>query len=127
VLAAAPAPAMAPSWSGHAIQLVYAEPAQAAAAALAVTAALDVGVRIGGAYGVVTTTPFPGLEAPLISGGPALAAAALAEYAPPGAIQVTEPFAAALAAASTAPRLGLICDLELPGAAEPTPVYALGT
>ena len=114
-VASGPKTCTAPRWSGDAAVVAYAAPRTAAEAALSVVDALkDVeGLRIGGHYGVArrVVDPFGGAD---MLRGPAVSVPCDIQFsAPPGTIQISEDFAAALNAgpAEGCPRTEYVGDL----------------
>ncbi len=97
---------IAPRWEGEAIVLGFDTPAEAADAALSISAEIgQVGpIRIGGHYGLVRCVQDPLSRLPLPFGAGATVAGQVLTSTPTGAIHVTEHFAAALAASPAAPR-----------------------
>jgi tetratricopeptide (TPR) repeat protein len=100
-LADAPVPQTAPRWTGEAVRVSYDTPAKAVEAVRAVGAMIASGGRVAAHYGIAQIRCDP-------LGGPAFpagaAAAILPDIAfgmPPGAVYVSEDFAAALGAASS--------------------------
>ena len=124
-LKGAPAPAVAAHLAGDAVLLGYAEAAEAARAALAMKR--DGGAPgIGGHYGVVDLVEDPFGGGTRILGEPAALASAAAVSAPPGAVCVTEDFAAAIAASGAADiHAEFIGELDPQGGGAPVALYAL--
>ena len=121
-IAALPAPAVAPYFTGRDIVLAYASAPEAAAAALALAAA---GLGAGGHYGIADPVADPFGGGPRIAGEPAALAAGAAVSAPAGTVCVTADFAAALAALpGISGRSELVGELAAPGAI-PVELYAL--
>jgi tetratricopeptide (TPR) repeat protein len=124
-LAGGPMPQTAPRWTGEVVHVSYDTPAKAVAAVRAASAMVAAGGRVAAHYGIVriAADPFGG---PAFPAGPA--AAILPDIAfgmPPGAVYVSEDFAAALAAASPEVFLTELVG-ELAGEVEnPTRLFAL--
>ena len=107
----APAPCVAPAWSGRDLLLGYATPAEAARAAIALRGALGPAARLAGAYGLAQRTPNPLDSGPLAIGrGPKVVSAYL-DVTPPGAVYLDLPFAAGLALDANAGPVGKIMNL----------------
>jgi hypothetical protein len=123
-LAKGPAPALAPSWLGRTLGLVFDDPASAAGAALRLR---DSGapVRIGGAYGVVLAGRAAAGAEPLLVGEAAELAAHAMASAPLGAAHVSDDFAAALQTFPSAPRLEPVGALSGGEPGRETGLYAL--
>ena len=121
-----PPPLVAPRWSAGALVLAFATPAEAARAALAIAAGLDgiKGWRIGGHYGLVWLADDPFGGAPLLLGEAAELPAEVVRSTPPGAIHLTEDFAAALHAAGL-PHTEYVGDLPAMDVAEPVRLFSL--
>lgn len=94
-LAAAAHPLAPPRWEGRRLAMVFAGPAQAAAAALAIRAAAPQ-ARSAGHYGLLRAAPDPFGGAELLLGETADLPAQILAATPVGAIQVSDDFAAAL-------------------------------
>lgn len=111
LMAEGAAPLTAPRWAGRSLFLAYAAPADAAAAARRISTALGEAVRIGGCYGLASAFGDPFGGGTLLLGEAAEAPARIARSAPPGAIHLSETFAAALHAAVDAARTEYVGDL----------------
>jgi class 3 adenylate cyclase len=114
-----PTPIAPPRWSGEGLVLAFAGPQEAAQAAMIISAALkDVAsATIGGHYGVMLKAGDPfGAAGDLYLGAAASLPARILASTPPGAVQVSEDFAAALYAgpAEGRPRAEYIGDLAGP-------------
>jgi len=118
-------PRIAPRWSGEAVAAAYDTAAAAARAALAAASRLAGGGRIAAHYSVVHAKSDPFGGGRWLSGAAAGIAAQILPSTPPGAIYVTEDFAAALRAAAPegAFRVEYVGELDAPGGA--MPLYAL--
>lgn len=125
-IARGPAPLSPPSWRGGSVLLAYATPLQAADALRAIAAALppEARHRIAGAYGLVVT---PSGTAPLLLGPAAALPAEILLSAAPGAVLVTEAFAAALQISppGAAPRSEYVGDLPGGDPEAPVRLYSL--
>lgn len=125
-IAAGPAPIAAPGWRGASVQLAYADPLDAARAALAVAKALeDVGaLRIAGAYGLA---PRDADGCVVLLGPTATMPADMLGSVPPGAIHVTETFAAALQVSAEGRRVRVeyVGDLPSPDIENPIRLFSL--
>ncbi len=129
-LAAAVGSGAEPRWNGSTLGLTYETPGTAAMAALAAAGALAgrADVRIGGHYGLVRRIDDPFGGPPLAVGGEASIAAMLLASTPPGAVHVTEAFAAALYAGATpGVRAEHIGDLSGVDPEQPTRLFSLRT
>ncbi|MBS0297782.1 MAG: hypothetical protein JSR45_15840 [Proteobacteria bacterium] len=122
-VASAPKPLEPPRWSADAslLRLAYADPTEAAQAALAIARALEpiAPARIAGHYGLARRLPDPFGGPDLWMGPAASLTAKVLDSVPPGAAHVTDDFAAALHAgpAEHRPRTEYVGDLppEDPG------------
>ena len=97
-VAGGPAPKVPPRLADETVLLAYETCADAAAAALSITAALGEagGARVAGHYGIVRTLADPFSGAPVAVGWSARLPARILASAPPGAIHLSGDFAAAL-------------------------------
>lgn len=115
-----------PSWRGGSVQLAFATPREAAAAALAFGAALrdEAAVRIAGAYG---QAPLDGEGRVRLVGPTAAMSLEILRSVPPGAIHLAEPFAMALLAApdGLSVRLEYVGDLAGDDIERPDRLYSL--
>lgn len=102
-------------WTGEAVVVSFDTPLAAARAALATVAALDgaVDLRIAAHYGLVKRIDDPFGGPPLLTGSAVGVPRQILLSTPPGAVHVTEEFAAALhsGAAHNCPLVGYIGDL----------------
>jgi hypothetical protein len=118
-----------PGWSGETLRLAYDEPLAAARAARLIADALkDTGdIRIGGHYGLARRTPDPFGGPDRLLGSPAVVAEAIVRSVPPGAVHVTEDFAAALHAGpiGSLPRSEYVGDLPPDSIEDETRLFAL--
>lgn len=106
-----PPPLTQPSWTGRRLLLTYRTCLEAAAAAEAVSRALDLDVRIAAGRGLADLAPNPfGPGELAITDGAEAVVAGLAE-APAGAIHLDLSFAAALAQGGPTPLAGRIVNL----------------
>lgn len=116
-------------WDDGALVLAFDTPAEAAAAALSIAAEIGevAPVRAGGHYGLVRSVRDPLSKRPLVLGPGAAVAGQALSSAPTGAIHVTEPFAAALAAGPVAPglRTEYVGDLPMTADADDVRLYSL--
>ena len=125
VLAKPPKTLFPPRWTGEALLVAYPTPTAAAEAAEAAAAALTetAGMRIAGHYASVRQADDIFSGYPFLAGPATRLLAQVARSVPPGAIHLTEDFAAALHAGSGHPRTEYIGDLEAGG--DPIRLYAL--
>lgn len=125
-IAAGPTPIAPPAWRGASVQLAYADPADAARAALAIVAGLeDAGTpRIAGAYGLAPRAA-DGVIALL--GPTAALPGEMLGSVPPGAIHLTETFANALQvdAEGRRTRVEYVGDLPTLDIENPTRLFSL--
>lgn len=116
-------------WDDGALVLAFDTPAEAAAAALSIAAEIGevAPIRAGGHYGLVRSVRDPLSRRPLVLGPGAAVAGQVLSSAPIGAIHVTEPFAAALAAGPPAPglRAEYVGDLPMGEDADDVRLYSL--
>lgn len=121
-----PAQIIPTSWRGRSVQLVYATAAQAAQVALAVVAALNglATARIAGAYGLARLEP---VAPPLLLGPVTAQPATILASTPPGAVHLTETFAAALqiGPAGGRSRIEYVGDLAGPDFEKPVRLFSL--
>jgi hypothetical protein len=126
---AGPVPLGLPRWAGEAVCLAYASPTEASEAALGILEALAStgAVRIGGAYGLARRAHDPFGGAPLWLGPAARLPGQVAASVPPGAVHVTEDFAAALHAArpNGHPRTEYVGDLPPDDVADEIRLFSL--
>jgi hypothetical protein len=114
-VADAGAPLAAPQWAGSRLSAAWPTPALAARAALAIVAAVAdrTEVRLGGHYGVARRIDDPFGGPPLLVGSATTLPGRLTASTPPGAVHVTDSFAAALhAGAPSGMRTEYIGDLS---------------
>jgi hypothetical protein len=117
-------PAVPPYFTGRHIVLAYADPAEAARAAMAV--ARDGGAGVGGHYGIADPVDDPFSGGRRLVGEAAALADAAADSTPGGAACVTSDFAAALAASGEENvRSELVGELEARDGGGPIELYAL--
>ena len=120
----AAAPAVPPYFTGRHIVLAYADPADAARAAVAIAGAGD--AAVGGHYGIADPVDDPFSGGRRLIGEAAALADAAADLAPPGAVCVSADFAAALAASGEQDvRSELIGELEANDGGGPIELHAL--
>jgi hypothetical protein len=120
----AAAPAVPAYFTGRHIVVAYADPAEAARAAVAVASAGE--AAIGGHYGIADPVDDPFSGGRRLVGEAAALADAAADSAPPGSVCVTADFAAALAASGEkAVRSELIGELEANDGGGPIELHAL--
>ncbi|MEO8114893.1 MAG: tetratricopeptide repeat-containing protein [Phenylobacterium sp.] len=120
-----PSPTAPARWDGRRLSLVFAAPAQAAEAALAI-AAVAREAKIAAHYGLVRMAPDPFGGDDLVLGEAAALAAAILAGAPAGAIHVSDDFAAALHAGPPGGwRTEYVGDLASDDVARATGLYAL--
>jgi tetratricopeptide (TPR) repeat protein len=126
-LAAATGTGVSGRWTSGGLILRCKTPAEAAATALAVTAALGEAVRIGAAYDLAEAVADPFGGPPLLLGAAIDLAARAAASAPSGAVHATADFAAALQAGPAAgrPRVELVGDMTDTGLEDPVQLYAV--
>jgi hypothetical protein len=112
-LVAAPKPLAAPRFTGDALSLAYATPALAARAALIAKAVAQTELRIAGHYAIVRRETDPFDRKPFFSGPSSTLPMRMMHSVPPGAVHVSEDFAAALSAAGakTRPHVEYVGDL----------------
>ncbi len=98
--AAAPEALIAPRWADEAILVAFEAPGPAALAALSIAAATEMATefRIAGHYAIVRRARDPFGGEPLLLGPAMMLLRQIAASTPPGAIHLTEDFAAALCA-----------------------------
>lgn len=122
-------PLATPRWSAERIDVAFSTPAEAADAAIEVAGALNpkFPVKISGHYGVAHRMDDPFGGPPLIAGAAAAMPARIALSTPPGAIHLSENFAAALYAAwpFPLPRIEHIGELPAEGAAGEVKLFSL--
>jgi hypothetical protein len=118
------APAVPPYFTGRHIVLAYADPAEAARAAVGLAGFGD--TAIGGHYGIADPIDDPFSGDRRIVGEAAALADAAADSAPPSSVCVTADFAAALAASGAADvRSELIGELDAQDGGGPIALHAL--
>jgi hypothetical protein len=120
----AASPALPPYFTGRHIVLAYADPAEAARAAI--TVAKDGGAGIGGHYGIADPVDDPFSGGRRLVGEAAALADAAADSAPAGSVCVTADFAAALAASGAEDiRSELVGELDARDGGGPIELHAL--
>lgn len=126
-LAAGPTPLHAPRWTGEAVLVAYDSPAAAADAALSVahTFAGCADLRIAGHYGFVRCAKNPFGGEPILTGAASALPGRMIHSTPPGAIHVTEDFAAALCAGSSSARFEFVGELPGSDIVDPTKLFSL--
>lgn len=124
-IAAGSAPLFAPRWTGEAVLAAYDNPLSAAEAALSVLHMLGETVRVSGHYGTMRRASDPFGAAPLLTGNASMLPAQAIFSTPPGAVLVTEDFAAALRARSSSARLEFVGELRGSEPDDPTKLYSL--
>ena len=129
ILASGPSSIYVPCWTGEALVVVFASPAEAADVALSIIAetARMVDLRVAGHYGIVSRLENPFGGPPLLSGAAATLPRCISQSTPPGAIHVTEDFAAALCAgpAKDRPRTEYVGELPADGECNPTRLFSV--
>jgi hypothetical protein len=120
---------IAPRWTGEALHAAYRDPADAASIALSAVAALAgvADLSVAGHYGIVSRMDDPFGGAPLLLGPGASLSRRIVASTPPGAIHLTEDFAAALHAEAAGDRLRTeyIGDLPATDTGDPLRLFAL--
>jgi len=126
-LARRPKPLVPPRWTGEALLIAYPTTTAAATAAAAASAALaDVfGARIAGHYACVGQGDDAFNGKPFLAGSATRLLAQIARSVPPGAIHLSEDFAAALHAGAGHPRTEFIGDLPTEGHDDPIRLFSL--
>ncbi len=124
---AKPKPLFAPRWTGEALLVAYQTTASAAAAAHAAAGALaDAGgVRIAGHYASVRQADDVFSGTPFLAGPATRILERIVRSVAPGAIHLTEDFAAALHAGASNPHTEYIGDLDAEGLGDPIRLFAL--
>ena len=128
VFAKEPAPMIAPRWMGEALLVAFDTPTHAArAASSAVAALVDVAdLRVAGHYGIALRVDDPFGGAPLLVGPAVALPGRMVVSTPPGAVHLSEDFAAALHAGSAVERPRVEYVGEMPMAhAGPVRLFAL--
>ncbi|MEJ0024878.1 MAG: tetratricopeptide repeat-containing protein [Rhizomicrobium sp.] len=122
-----PRPLFAPRWTGEALLVAYQATAAAAAAAHAAAASLaDAGgVRIAGHYASVRQADDVFSGKPFLAGPATRLLERMVRSVPPGAIHLSEDFAAALHAGAGHPHTEYVGDLDAEGSDEPVRLFAL--
>jgi hypothetical protein len=117
-------PAIAPYFTGRQVVLAYAEPAEAARAAVSLAQTGE--VAIGGHYGLAEPFEDPFSGGCRVAGDAAALVEGAAASAPPGSLCVTEDFAAALAASGEKSLYSeLIGELEARDGSGPVELYGV--
>jgi hypothetical protein len=128
-LASMPEALVRPRWTDEAILIAFESPAPAALAAASIVAALEMvtEVRIAGHYAIVRRVRDPFGGEPLLLGPSINLLKQMAHSAPPGAIHLTEDFAAALSAgpASDKRRTEYVGELGADEMEEPVRLFSL--
>jgi tetratricopeptide (TPR) repeat protein len=129
VFASGATPLIAPRWTSEALLVAFHTPAHAARAALSAIAALAgvADLRIAGHYGIALRVDDPFGGAPLLLGPATALPGRIALSTPPGAVHLTEDFAAALYAGSVLerPRIEYVGELPIADADGPVRLFAL--
>ena len=120
-------PLVPPRWTGEALLLAYPTPAAAASAAGAASAALagSQGARIAGHYACIRQGDDAFSGQPFLFGPATHLAAQIVRSVPPGAIHLSEDFAASLHAGTGHPRTEYIGDLPSDAGGEPVRLFSL--
>ena len=128
-LTGTPAPMVAPRWTPDSVSLAYPRVGDAARAALALADALRgvADLRVAGGYGIAHPAIDPFDRTPILLGRMARTLAEVMASIPPGAIHVTEDFAAALFAgpADGRPRAEYVGDLATSDPEQPIRLFSL--
>jgi hypothetical protein len=118
-----------PLWTGEVVVASFAEPVDAARAAIAAAATFNGGenIRIAGHYGIVHPAKDPFAARPFLAGPAAALPATILLSTPLGAIHVSEDFAAALYATTgeERPRSEYIGELPASGPGEPLRLFSI--
>jgi hypothetical protein len=125
VLAMGPNPLFAPRWTGEAVLAAYENPLFAADAALSTLNKLGEAVRVAGHYGTMRLANDPFGGAPFLTGEASMLPARAIVSTAPGAVLVTEDFAAALCARSASARLEFVGELPESEPDNPTRLFSL--
>ncbi|MGB8603420.1 MAG: hypothetical protein WCD42_14590, partial [Rhizomicrobium sp.] len=124
-----PAPMFPPRWVGDAVTVAFDTPAHAAHAALAAMRALadDADICIAGHYGIAELAADPFGSGTVLLGPAAAWSGRIVRTAPPGTIQLTENFAAALhiGPEQTQPGVEYIGEISSSGISSTTRLFAL--
>ena len=129
IVASGPSSLYEPRWTGEALVVVFASPAEAASVALTIIAetARMVDLRIAGHYGIVSLLENPFGGPPLLSGVAATLPRCISHSTPPGAIHVSEDFVAVLYAgpAEHRPRIEYVGELPAIGECNPIRLFSV--
>ena len=129
VFASGPTPLITPRLTGEALLVAFDTPANAARAALSALAALAgvADLHVAGHYGIAHRVDDPFGGAPLLLGQATALPGRVMLSTPPGAVHLTEDFAATLYAgpALERPRIEYVGELPIADADDPVRLYAL--